>query len=171
MKTAVELLATLTSPEYLGPLGVVTSAPALLRLLNKEPLVRELRKCLASGELSEDGIRRYVSKLSRDFQPGVQFPHEFALAALAVVLESWNSAFAEEYLRDLAKLRRVSEFELAPSVAERCRAMRSQNLPTTRRSIHRLRGADKKWDVKRTNLRSRPLNLAVNIRTIALSGI
>lgn len=169
MKTAVELLSSLVSHEFLDAIGVVTSASALYRLLRGEPLVRALRKCLASGELSEDGVRRYVAGLSRDFQSGTQFPHEIALAAIAVALESWNSSFADEYLRDLARLRRVSEFELAPGVADRCRVVKKQDAPAPRRIVRRLPISNKKWDIKRPIRTTGPQNLSVNIQTIALT--
>jgi len=51
-----------------------------------------------------------------EFQRGTQFPHELALAALAVMLESRRTKFAEDFLLDLARLGKISEMDIAPRI-------------------------------------------------------
>lgn len=110
-------LNALTSDEFFLSLGVSATAPGLLRALRRSPFVKELRESLATGEVTERGVRLFVARLMREFRPGVQFFHEPALAALAVALENRSTAFAEEYLLDLARLKHIAEMELAPRVA------------------------------------------------------
>jgi hypothetical protein len=70
-----------------------------------------------------------VDELMRDFRPGSQFQHEIALAAIAVVLETRYTAFADEYLLDLARLHTKAELDLSPRVAQLCRSAWSENRP------------------------------------------
>ncbi len=110
-------LDVLTSDEFLLSLGVSATASGLRRALRRSLFVKELRESLMTGEVTEHGMRIFVSRLMREFRPGVQFSHEPALAAVAVVLEKRGTAFSEEYLLDLARLKHIAEFDLAPRVA------------------------------------------------------
>lgn len=110
-------LDALLSDEFPLSLGVSTTAAGLRRALQRSSFVKELRESLTRGEVTEAGIRRFLARLMREFRPGVQFFHEPALAAIAVVLEHRSTAFAEEYLLDLARLKHIAEMDLAPRVA------------------------------------------------------
>ncbi len=66
--------------------------------------------------ITERDIRRFTEELMRDFERGVKFPHELALAALAIAMENRRTDFVEEYLLDLARLN-IAEMSLAPGVA------------------------------------------------------
>jgi hypothetical protein len=113
-------LIDLTSDEFRLSLGVVTSAAAPRRCLQRSPYMHRLRAALRFEIVSESGIRRFVSELSARFQRGAMFFDEPALAAIAVALETRSSPFVDEYLNDLAKLGRIAEFHLAPGVAVLC---------------------------------------------------
>jgi len=116
----VNVLEALKSTEFLLSLGTSATASGLRRCLQRSPFVQAVRESLLKGEITEEGIRRFVGCLEREFQPGIQFFHEPALAALAVALEGRRTAFAEGYLYDLARLNKIAEMDLAPRVAGAC---------------------------------------------------
>jgi hypothetical protein len=71
--------------------------------------------------------------LMKDFRIGQHFEHEIAIAAMAVALEKRSTAFAEEFLVDLAKLR-LAEMPLCIRVARECvkhRMAMTQNICKT----------------------------------------
>lgn len=114
------VLDDLLSVDFRLALGVVSSPAAMRRCLRRSPQVQRLIAAWRSGGVSEESIRRFVARLSREFVPGLQFHHELALAAIATALESTYSAFATEYLTDLARLKRTAAFHFAPRVADDC---------------------------------------------------
>jgi hypothetical protein len=130
------LLDNLTSPDFLSRLGYVTSPKAARRCLLACQEVKNIRNGLARGAVTEEGIRLFVSELMHHFEQNVQFFHEPALAALAVVLETWNTPFSEEYLIDLARLNRIAEMSFAPRVAGLCLQEQSK-LPRVTRKIRK----------------------------------
>ncbi|MEX2140154.1 MAG: hypothetical protein WD894_12890 [Pirellulales bacterium] len=113
-------LAKLTSEEFFASIGTPSSPKALRRYLHLCTEVKEVRTSLASGQISEETIRRFVDELKAHFVRGVQFPYELTLAALAVALETWRTDFADNYLLDLARLRGYSEMHIAPRIAGLC---------------------------------------------------
>ncbi len=129
-------LNDLKSDEFRLALGVVSGAPGMRRCLQKSPLVRRLRGALKSGEISEARIRRFVGELSSQFCAGTAFFHEPALAAIAVAMESWNTPFADDYLRDLSRLDRIAEFHMAPLVAGLCRHAKRRDRGIQRQKLH-----------------------------------
>ena len=71
----------------------------------------------------------------RDFKRGTQFPHEPALAAIAVAIESRQTKFADDFLLDLARLNKIAEMDLAPRVAAICLQERLKTTKVTRRTF------------------------------------
>jgi hypothetical protein len=113
----MKLLAALGSAQFYATVGPFSSPRALRRFLSRRDEVKTVRAALANGWISEETFRFFVDQLMGDFRRGEQFPHEIALAAIAVVLESRRTRFAEDYLLDLARLNRFQEMQLAPELA------------------------------------------------------
>lgn len=113
-------LSELTSNEFLLSLGVLTSPRSAYRCLKRSESVRNVRDAITHGHVSESAIRDFVQKLSSQFETGVQFFHEPALAALAIAMESRSTKFADDLLLDIARLKSRAEFSLAPQVAGIC---------------------------------------------------
>lgn len=114
-------LQRLLTDDFLASIGVVSNPSALRRTLLKNEHVIELRQAMTLSKTSERSVREFCDLLYRDFERGAQFPHELALAAVAVILEDRRTEFAEEYLLDLARLN-IQEMSLAPRVARECYA-------------------------------------------------
>jgi hypothetical protein len=110
-------LDVFTSDELRAAVGTVSSPRALRRYLLRSDAVKESRKALSEGRITEETIRLFADRLMGAFERGTQFPHELALAALAVTLESRRTKFAEDFLLDLARLGKISEMDIAPRVA------------------------------------------------------
>ena len=109
----------LLSDSFAVSIGIPTSPKGLRRALNKSKDVNRLRRDIESGIIGEDDIRTFVSRLMADFNRGVRFPHELAIAALSVALENRKTSFVEEFFLDLARLN-ITEMILAPGVARDC---------------------------------------------------
>jgi hypothetical protein len=107
----------------------------LRTILAQTNQVRSLRDAMRSGEVTEPEIHAFVQTLLARLTLGVQFEAELALAAIAVALEPRSTAFAEEYIRDLAKLK-LSELRRAIAVAQACRRERAR-MPATRQKEFR----------------------------------
>jgi hypothetical protein len=123
-------LEQLASDGFQSVFGSVSTTQALLRVLRRTPAVRQVRESLASEQLSDGDLRAFVAELLHAWSPGRLFPHDVALAAIAVVLESRFTSFADEYLHDLARLR-APEVPKATRVARLCLEARhssSQNV-------------------------------------------
>jgi hypothetical protein len=124
------LLSQLLNPDFAVSLGVTTSPHSIRRALAGSPIVREVRQALRGGIVTEADIREFVDEISASFQKGVRFPYEAALAALAFVVETRKTEFADDFLIDLARLQRFTEFQFAPQVGALCR-QRWRQVPTT----------------------------------------
>jgi hypothetical protein len=109
-------LEDLLSDGFLADIGIVSSAKTLRRCLTNSAYVDGLRRAIAGGAIREETIRRFCDELMVDFERNVRFPHEYALAALAVALEDRKTDFVEEFLLDLARLN-IVEMPFAPEVA------------------------------------------------------
>lgn len=97
--------------------SVVASTPAVLRArLRRTSEVGRLLDRFDAGEIDQATIRSFVSRLLREHPDARLFPHQAALAAIAVMLEQRFSPFADEYLRDLARVR-SSRLAMASGVA------------------------------------------------------
>lgn len=116
-------LEKLVSPDFESQ--IVASTPGALRLLlSRTKEVHELRAAYDAGEIGSSEIRSYVGSLLRKYASTTVFPHQIALAAIAVMLETRFTSFAHEYIRDLAKLNN-ERFWMAARVARMCRRRRS----------------------------------------------
>jgi len=116
---SAKLLENLTSEELAVRLAFVSAHSALRACLQKTREVGELAGALRLGTITEDGIERFVSGLLKDLRIGERFEHEIALAALAAVLETRPTDFAEQFLQDLSRLR-LAEMSLCIRVAREC---------------------------------------------------
>jgi hypothetical protein len=122
-----KLLERLKSEEYAVEVGFLLPSRALRHRLLMTREVADLIEALADGAISEDTIRRFVAVLMADLRRGECFPHDLALAALAVVLESRPTDFAGEYLHDLAHLQ-LAEMGTSIRVARECLKHRGRSL-------------------------------------------
>jgi hypothetical protein len=107
----------LSSHDFRAKIGALTTPRASRRYLLRSPEVWAVRDAIRHGQISEDSIRSFADGLMEEFHRGIQFPHEVALAALATVLEQRKTNFAEDFLIDLAKLRKIAEMDIAPRIA------------------------------------------------------
>lgn len=122
-------LEQLLSEEFVQSLGTHSTAESLRRCLFRSRTVRELKDALSAGKITEPRIRSFVRRILKDFRQGESFPYEYALAAIAVMLETRHSPLAEEYLIDLARTR-VTELAMCRRVAGLC-AQAWARLPKT----------------------------------------
>jgi hypothetical protein len=86
-----------------------------------------VQDALQTGELSDPLLRGFVSSLLTAFRKGEVFQHDMAVAAIAVALERETTPFAEEYLRDLARLQ-AAEMSMSIRVARECLNQRHATL-------------------------------------------
>ena len=112
-------LERLTSDELFLSVAGLSTPNALHRFLGTRYEVAEVREALREGAISEEALRRFLSRLTEDFRRGERFVHELAFAALAVAMETRPTSFAEEFLQDLARLQ-IGEISIATRVAREC---------------------------------------------------
>lgn len=113
------LLNHLLTDEFTDSIGFILPPAPLRRVLQRSVDVRQLGASVRYGQTTEKDIREFVSKLLAEFRPGELFRHDIVLAALAVAMEHWGSAFAEEFLIDLARVQRP-EFRVSFRIAREC---------------------------------------------------
>lgn len=113
------LLCPLTTDEFNDRVGFILPPAPFRRVLQQTPEVRRLEVALRFGQVTATMVRAFTDQLLSAFRSGEAFPHDVALAAIAVALEHWNDAFAEEYLIDLARINRP-EFRIATRIAREC---------------------------------------------------
>jgi len=119
----LNVLDALSSEEFEVGLGPILPARALRRRLLRMPQVRAVSDALSRQTITDDDIGAHVSRLFSDFRAGERFEHDLALAALAVVLESRGTRFAEDFLAKLSRFR-LAEMPVSPRVAAECVARR-----------------------------------------------
>jgi hypothetical protein len=113
-----EDLERLCSPDFEAQ--VVASTPRILRLrLRRCHEIRGLREQYDEGTLPDALLRQFVNGLLRRNRDPDWFPHQTALAAIAVVLEERFSPFSEMYLIDLARVK-TGRLATASRVARLC---------------------------------------------------
>ncbi|MEQ8790359.1 MAG: hypothetical protein RIC55_28955 [Pirellulaceae bacterium] len=95
---------TLVSDEFALRFAFVSNPRAVHRALQRSEEVGRLRSAISQGEVTECSIRTFIAELLRALEYGTRFPNEYALAALAVALETRLTPFAEEFVTDLARL-------------------------------------------------------------------
>jgi hypothetical protein len=116
---SARVLERLLSDGFAVSVGFLLPAPALRRALGATEEVRDVIEALTDGALPESSIETFLSSLLGDLRKGERFPHDLALAALAVALEDRPTAFAEGYLRDLSRLR-LAEMSVSVGAAQAC---------------------------------------------------
>lgn len=114
-----DLFRRLTSDEFAMSAAGFSTPETLRHFLTQSPEVQDVRQSLLQEAVTEDTIREWVSSWMNDFRPGQHFPHETAIAAVAVALEKRSTDFAEEFLLDLARLK-LAEMPLCIRVARQC---------------------------------------------------
>jgi hypothetical protein len=112
-------LRQLLTEEFAVKVGFLLPSPALRQVLLVAREVQEVRAALAEGSLREEDLREWVSSLLGELRAGERFPHDLAVAALAVTLEDRPTAFADEFLQDLARLE-TAEMSTSIRVAREC---------------------------------------------------
>ncbi len=116
MKMTSSILEKLTTDEFAVTFSFVSNPRAVCHALRRSEYVENLRLALSSGEVTEEAIRSFSATLLRELEYGKRFPHELALAAIAVTLEIRSTPFAEEFVFDLARLD-LAELPIAIRVA------------------------------------------------------
>lgn len=118
---AHRVLEKLKSDEFVMKFSFISNPRAVHGALQRSEEVRDLRSALRSGEITDETLRSFTAELLSHLEEGRLFEHELALAAIAVALETRSTAFAEEYVLDLARLE-LAELPAAIRVArEACR--------------------------------------------------
>ncbi len=115
---SIEILDRIASVEFEAE--VVASTPSVLReLLRRRCEVIELRERYDCGFVADETLRGFVGSLLERGARCARFPYQIALSAIAVMLEDRFTAFANEYLSDLARIR-SDRFSMASRVAHLC---------------------------------------------------
>jgi len=109
-------LDSVTTDEFAIRMGVVSNPRAIHRRLRSSKEVGDIRQALLNGEITEQSIRRFIAELFRQYVPGQLFPHDIALSAIAVAIETRAGAFASDVICDLSRLR-LAEIPMASRVA------------------------------------------------------
>lgn len=126
-------LQQLLSPEFEA--SVVASTPRTLCVrLGRTDAIRALRRRYIEGTLADRSLREFVNEVLIRFAGHDAFPHQLALAAIAVVLEPYFTEFANEYLRDLARVR-SARLAIASRVARLALDRRLRETATSRRLL------------------------------------
>lgn len=99
--------------------ALVSTPPALRAALKRTQSAKTLHRAFVLGTIPIDSVSDYVQELTGQFERGVRFPYEPELCLLAVVLEESNSPIADQFLKDLSRVR-VAELPMSPKVAEIC---------------------------------------------------
>jgi hypothetical protein len=123
--TSRQVLERLCSPEFLFQFAAASTPQAIRDIIRRSDEFRLLREKYESGTIPDTGLKNWVNELLLTFWIGEVFENEIALCAVAVLLESYSTDFAEEYLSSLSKLQ-APELSLAMGVANRCLRIRSQ---------------------------------------------
>jgi hypothetical protein len=113
---ASQELANLTSDCFEAEYAFISNPKAVHRALQRSEEVKQLRTALNSGTVPEPLVREFCIDLLRTLEYGKRFPDELALAAVAVTLENRPTAFAREFVTELARLE-LSEMPVAIRVA------------------------------------------------------
>lgn len=112
-------LSDLTTSSFEMGVPIAANARTLRLLLRRNGIVRQLASRVADGSISDQEIEAFAGELIAEFDPGTRFPHQLALAALAVALESRYTPFAQRYLAQLGALR-LEELRDCIDVAREC---------------------------------------------------
>jgi len=128
------VFSSFLSPEFEVSVSLAGTNEALHSILDRSPVVEELRQSLQSEAVADEEVRAFVNGLLRTFRPGVLFAYDLVLAAIAVALCRRRTRFASEYISDLAQLK-SSELRRAVAIARLVRRNRSHASRTIGRSM------------------------------------
>jgi len=112
-------LENLLTEEFTESIGFYSTSKGLYRALCRNQFVDELAEAIQTGEVSQNEIRSFVSRISNSFTRGSRFPHESCLAAICVAMEDMPNSFSEEFLIDLARVN-VTELPYSSKLAAIC---------------------------------------------------
>lgn len=130
------VLQNLETDAFALKFSFISNPNAVHRALQRSVDVENIRLALRSGEITEETLRAFCASVLSELEFGRRLPHELALAAIAVVLETRPTSFAEEFVLDLARLD-LSELPIAIRVArEACRER--MVLPANKTRVFRL---------------------------------
>ena len=115
---------------------VTSSSRALRTLLLRTDEVGSLRAECRSGTVSSAEMQSFVELLLSEFPPPGSFPHQSAIAAIAVVVEDMFTPFAKKFLVGLARVE-SARLRMSVSVARLCMQNRSRR-PATRQKNFQL---------------------------------
>lgn len=113
------ILEHLKSPEFYDAVGLVQTAAPLRRILRRLPAVNRVRMAVRFGVITESTLHDFVTSLVNEYREGYRLDGDLAIAALAVILERRPTAFAENFLAELAGLNLV-EINTSSNIAREC---------------------------------------------------
>jgi hypothetical protein len=116
---SARVLQQLTSDDFAVSAGCLSTPGSLRSFLHRSKEVAALKEALRQEAITDGTLRRFVSSLLRDLRCGERFPHQLAIAAIAVILETRTTSFADEFLHDLSRLR-LAEMSMCIRVAREC---------------------------------------------------
>jgi len=112
-------LQQLVSDDFAVSVGFLSTPESLRRFLLQSKEVAAVKEALRQEAITESTLRGFVSSLLRDMRCGERFAHQLAVAAVAVVLETRATDFADEFLHDLSRLG-LAEMSMCIRVAREC---------------------------------------------------
>jgi hypothetical protein len=112
-------LIALDSEEIAQVVFTVASPKAVCSILRAHSHVKAARRHLENAYEARRDIEEFVRERLVDLKSKTYFPHEPALCALAVALETLPMPAAEDFLSELAALR-IAEMPLSPRIAALC---------------------------------------------------
>jgi hypothetical protein len=72
---------------------------------------------MSTGEVTDEELRAFVDTLVESWRPDQHFEFDDTLAGIAVAIEKRSTPFVEEFLGDLARVKRI-EFHRSAAVAQ-----------------------------------------------------
>jgi hypothetical protein len=128
------LLSTIESDDFQSRYWYIGTPTALHRALRRAPEVLAIQNALRTGEVTEEEVQQFSSRLLEDVRKGQLCPHDLTFAALATALEGHTSEFADQYVSSLADLELV-ELKMSIRVARQCLADRMKSTKTTQSTV------------------------------------
>jgi hypothetical protein len=119
------VLEALCADEFAVRIGITNNVKAIHRALERSEEVDAARLALYQGQIDEEVLRRFVVKLLQEYRPGQLFPFDVAIAAVAVIVESRPTRFADEFLTKLSRLQRP-ELPVAVRIGRECERIQSR---------------------------------------------
>lgn len=116
---SARVLQQLTSDDFAVSAGFLSTPGSLRRFFHQAKEVAAIKEALRQEAITESTLRGFVSSVLRDLRCGERFPHQLAIAAIAVVLETRPTTFADEFLHDLSRLG-LAEMSMCIRVAREC---------------------------------------------------